>query len=139
MKKFAMFVFILVACSFGSADERDAVEIAKSVVSGGTLLDIDENIKSIASVILERNPGYDSKRDILMASLKSAMTSEEMLMDMSAIYVEHFTREELLELEKLMESPAMVKWLKNMPTIMPQLVDAQRKYIQPAIVSALEN
>jgi hypothetical protein len=125
--------------SFVRADERSALDIAKAMVQGGQAVDVEANVVSIATVILEKNPGFDNKREALEEALVKVLTSDEMITEMAIVYLDHFSRDELLELEKLMDHPVMEKWLQNMPTIMPRLAAAQSNYVQPAIINALQN
>ena len=94
---------------------------------GGQYVDIDANAQQIATMLISNNPDLVNHELEIVDILKEVLQSEELLNGMAGIYVDIFSLEELKELELLMQNPVMVKWLENMPTIMPRIVEVQRE------------
>ena len=139
MKKiFLTFSFILLAIP-SLAKDRTSLDIAKNVVKGGQIVDIKENAISVVNVIIINNPRFENKRNDLESAFEEVLKSDKMITQMAEIYTIYFTKSELLELEKLMRNPVMVKWLKNMPLIMPELVKVNNNFLQRTIAETLKN
>ena len=108
-------------------------------MKGGQIVDIKENAISVVNVIIINNPRFENKRNDLESAFEEVLKSDKMITQMAEIYTIYFTKSELLELEKLMRNPVMVKWLKNMPLIMPELVKVNNNFLQRTIAETLKN
>lgn len=123
----AFLILVLLTCLPCNADDSEALSIAKRVAMGGQYVDIDANAQQMATMLISSNPGLANHELEIVEILKEHLQSEELLNGIAIIYVDNFSLDELKELELLMQNSVMIKWLANMPTIMPRIVKVQRE------------
>lgn len=126
------FVFVaLLAISFPAfGDGDDAHSIAKNIVMGGGFVDLEANAEQLARMLSSQNAELQGKDEIVKCFFLEYLRSDELADEMAKIYTENFSKSELEELQELLKSDAMQKWLRKMPEIMPRLIATQRTLIQ---------
>ena len=128
-----LMILTVLACAPCNADDTEALSIAKRVAMGGEFVDVEANARQMTSMLIAKNPSLAEYETRIVEIIVAHLRSEEMLNGVASVYVENFSLDELKELELLMQNPVMIKWLENMPTIMPQILAVQRDVLGKAI------
>ncbi len=115
------------------ADENEKLELATKIVMGGGIVDVDANVNSMTQMMITRQPELAEYRSLIHKHLSEVFKSDEYAKSVGEVYADHFTLDELKEFEKLKQNPVMVKWLKSMPVIMPEIVAVMRNTLVPVM------
>ena len=81
---------------------------------------IDESVASIAQLQLRQNPELESKRDRLMAFLEKHIGWNAMRSDLTNMYLQTFTEQELKEMNDFYITPTGQKVINTVPQLVQE-------------------
>lgn len=108
----------------GFAADDAALEIAAKLAARNGMIDVDELARKMTEYQLERQPALKPYRRVMVEFFAEFFNSAEVHREMAVVYAEHFTLEELRELEALMRNPLLAKFQRLTPELLPQMLAA---------------
>ena len=122
----ACFMTVLFAASLmlpglTTADDKGQLELVEILFKLTRMEQkIDESVASIAQLQLRQNPELESKRDRLMAFLEKHIGWNAMRSDLTNMYLQTFTEQELKEMNDFYITPTGQKVINTVPQLVQE-------------------
>lgn len=127
-------LILLIIFAFSSnAKDISNEELARDIFFGVEILNIDEHSKSMAQMIITRQPQWEAHKTLISERAFKILSSESYQHNISKIISKNFSRAELLQLKKIMKEPVMLKWYKEMPNFWPEITMTTTDHVLPEI------
>ncbi len=128
-----LFVILALLIVFGSqptlAVDDEALKIGIRLAANNGMIDVNALAEKMTEYQLEREPVLKPYRHVLVKFFKEFYSSEEVYLAMGYVYAEHFTLEELKELEILLRNPLIAKLQRETPNLLPIMLGATEELL----------
>ena len=112
-----------------SAVDDEALEIGIRLAANNGMIDVQALAEKMTEYQLEREPALKPFRHVLVDFFVDFYSSDEVYLAMGYVYAEHFTLEELKELETLLRNPLIAKLQRETPKLLPVMLGATEELL----------
>ena len=127
------FITLVLLLVFGNqptlAVDDEALEIGIRLAANNGMIDVQALAEKMTGYHLQREPALKPYRHVLVKFFEEFYNSNEVHMAMGYVYAEHFTLEELKELEALLRNPLIAKLQRETPKLLPLMFGATQELL----------
>ncbi len=111
------------------AVDDEALEIGVRLAINNGMIDVQTLAEKMTEYQLEREPALKPFRHVLVDFFVEFYSSDDVHLAMGYVYAEHFTLEELKELETLLKNPLIAKLQRETPKLLPLMLGATEELL----------